>query len=217
MKVREMALMRRVDCTMTPSTFEMHCSSANCPDLPALVLPFMIGLNGTEIGFGPRRDICFLGGYRHGPNVDAVIFFVREVFPLIRAREPGIRFIVAGAQSTREILALACDDVIVTGMVDDLRDVFDARACSSAPARGAGEQGQGRGGDVVRAAGGLDLGGAEGMDLVDGEQVLLADDAAAFAEATCGSIATRRYGSMCRRPGKSWFRKTTRSPWDARC
>ena len=80
--------------------------------------------------------------------------------------------------------ALAADDIIVTGMVPDLRDVFDATRVFVCPLRaGAGVKGK------VSAAMSYGLPvvttsvGAEGMDMRDGEQMLLADDPAAFAAA----------------------------------
>ena len=184
MKQRELAVIGRVDCTITPSTFEKRVLEQIAADAPALVLPFMMEFAGTSVGFAPRRDICFLGGYGHAPNVDAVRFFVREVFPLIRASEPGIRFIIAGAHPTEEVRALAADDIIVTGMVPDLRDVFDTTRVFACPLRvGAGVKGK------VSAAMSYGLPvvttsvGAEGMEMRDGEHMLLADDPAAFAAA----------------------------------
>ena len=77
------------------------------------------------------------------PNVDAVTFFVRDVLPLIQAAEPGIRFIIAGANPTDEVRALARDDIIVTGMIDDLRDLFDTVRVFVCPLRfGAGMKGK---------------------------------------------------------------------------
>ena len=107
MKQRETAVIGRVDCTITPSTHERRVIADLAPDAPAAVLPFMIAFRGTSVGFPPRRDICFLGGYRHDPNVDAVQFFARDIFPLLRRDLPGIRFIIAGAHPTEGVQALA--------------------------------------------------------------------------------------------------------------
>ncbi|EQD55384.1 hypothetical protein B1B_09253, partial [mine drainage metagenome] len=35
-----------------------------------------------------RRDILFIGSFRHPPNVDAVLFLVRDIWPLIHPRLP---------------------------------------------------------------------------------------------------------------------------------
>jgi glycosyltransferase involved in cell wall biosynthesis len=184
MKAKELDLIRRVDCTITHSTFERDLLVREAPEAPVIVWPFMFDFHGTEVGFSERRDFVFLGGYRHPPNVDAVKYFVEDVFPRIKRKEKQARFIIAGANPGSEVQALAREDVIVTGMVDDLRDVFDrARVFACSLRIGAGTKGKistamSYGLPVVSTAC-----GAEGMELVDGEEVLLADDPDAFAEA----------------------------------
>ena len=184
MKTRELDLIRRADCTITHSTFERDLLAREAPEAPVVVWPFMFEFFGTQIGFAERRDICFLGGYRHGPNVDAVQFFAREVLPLIHAEAPDVRFIIAGANPGPEVLDLQGPHVIVTGMIDDLRDVFDRTRVFVCPLRfGAGTKGK------VSTAMSYGLPvvstdcGAEGMDLIDGHDVLLADSPAELAAA----------------------------------
>jgi glycosyltransferase involved in cell wall biosynthesis len=144
----------------------------------------MTDLEGTSIGFSKRRDVCFLGGYRHPPNIDAVKFFLSDIFPLLKAEEPQMRFIMAGANPTPELLALAREDVVVTGMIDDLRDLFDKVRVFACPLRiGAGAKG--------KIASAMSYGlpivstsiGAEGMGLENGKTVLIADEPADFASA----------------------------------
>lgn len=184
MRARELALIRRVDCTITHSTFERDLLARAAPEAPGVVWPFMFTFHGTEVGFAPRRDFVFLGGYRHGPNVDAVRFFAAEVLPLIRAALPDARFVVAGANPGPEVQALAGPHVVVTGMIEDLREVFDAARVFVCPLRfGAGTKGK----ISTAMAYGLPVVttscGAEGMDLIDGREVLIADDPAALAQA----------------------------------
>jgi GT2 family glycosyltransferase len=184
LKTRELALIGKVDCTITHSTFEQKLLHEAAPLAPVVVWPFMFEFHGTTKSFAERRDICFLGGYRHAPNVDAVLFFAREVLPLIRHEEPAARFIIAGANPTPEVAALACDHIIVTGQIEDLRDVFDTSRVFACSLRiGAGTKGK------VSTAMSYGLPvvsttcGAEGMELQDGNNVLLADTAADFAAA----------------------------------
>jgi glycosyltransferase involved in cell wall biosynthesis len=135
------------------------------------------------VRFEERHDLCFLGGYRHPPNVDAVTFFVSEVLPLIHAVRPELRLIVAGANPPPEITELASDNIIVTGLVEDLADVFDSSRVFVCPLRfGAGAKGK-----VMSAlAYGLPVVstaiGVEGAGLLDGEHVLVADDPKSLAE-----------------------------------
>ena len=184
MKARELDLIHRVDCTITHSTHERDLLAVAAPDAPCVVWPFMFDLVGTATGFAARRDFMFLGGYRHGPNIDAVRFFAAQVLPLIRAELPEARFIIAGANPGPEVRSLAGPHVVVTGQIDDLRDVFDAARVFVCPLRfGAGTKGK----ISVAMAHGLPVVsttcGAEGMDLVEGSEVLIADDPAALAAA----------------------------------
>jgi GT2 family glycosyltransferase/glycosyltransferase involved in cell wall biosynthesis len=184
MKATELDLIRRVDCTITHSTYERDLLAREAPGAPVVVWPFMFEFFGTSVDFMPRRDYVFLGGYRHQPNVDAVRFFAREVMPLILAEQPDARFVIAGANPGPEVLDLAGPHVVVTGMIDDLRDAFDAARVFVCPLRvGAGVKGKistamSYGLPVVSTTC-----GAEGMDLVEGEEVLIADTPADLAAA----------------------------------
>jgi GT2 family glycosyltransferase len=185
LKTQELALVSAVDCTITHSTYERGLLCHGAPSAPVIVWPFMFPLHGTAIGFEDRQDFGFLGGYGHTPNVDAVTFFVRDILPLIHKTLPRARFIIAGANPTAAVTALAGPHVIVTGQRDDLRPVFDGiRVFACCLRVGAGTKGKisasmSYGVPVVSTSC-----GAEGMDLSDGEDVLLADSAADFA-ASC--------------------------------
>jgi GT2 family glycosyltransferase len=184
MKERELSLVNQVDCTISHSSAELDILAREAPGCPAVLWPLMFEFFGTRRTFAERRDLCFLGGYRHAPNVDAVVYFVKEIFPIIKSQEPGIRFIIAGAHPPEEVRALAGDDVVVTGMIDDLRDLFDPCRVFVCPLRiGAGVKG--------KVASALSYGipvvstdlGVEGTELQHGKQVLLAGSSLAFAEA----------------------------------
>jgi O-antigen biosynthesis protein len=145
----------------------------------------MLDCIGTDQGFARRRDICFLGGYRHAPNVDAARYFVARIFPRIRAADPTICFIIAGANATREVHALAGGGVEVLGAVPDLRDLFDRVRVFVCPLRvGAGVKGKvlsalAHGVPVVTTSVGL-----EGSGLEPDRHVLVADEPADFAAKT---------------------------------
>jgi glycosyltransferase involved in cell wall biosynthesis len=134
--------------------------------------------------FEQRRDILFVGGFLHQPNEDAVIFFVREIFPLIRQRLGDVRFFVVGSNPPPHVLALNSEGVVVTGYVKDLLPYFGSSRVFVCPLRyGAGMKGKigqsmSFGMPVVTTSV-----GAEGMELVDGDTALIADGPAAFADA----------------------------------
>lgn len=184
MKERELFSIQKVDCTISHSRAEVDILAQETPLSRVIHWPLMAEFFGTKSEFKSRRDLCFLGGYRHPPNVDAVLHFVNSILPIIHAHDPEIRFIIAGAYPPDEIRVLAGSKVIITGMVKNLRNLFDPCRVFVCPLRtGAGVKG--------KIASALSYGipvvstniGVEGSDLEHGKHVLVADTPSAFADA----------------------------------
>lgn len=92
-----------------------------------------------------RRDILFVAGFGHPPNADAAEWFVREVMPSVRQHIPGVKLILAGSNPTERVRALACDDIDVTGFVEDdaLEQLYKNSRVAVAPLRfGGGMKGK---------------------------------------------------------------------------
>lgn len=92
-----------------------------------------------------RKDILFIGGFAHNPNVDGIKWFVNEIFPKVKQQIQGIKFYLVGSAPTEEILALKSDDIIVTGFVTDeeLEKIYKNIKLSVVPLRfGAGIKGK---------------------------------------------------------------------------
>ena len=66
-----------------------------------------------------RRDIIFVAGFNHPPNIDAAKWFVNEVFPIIKANDPTARLKLIGSRPSPDIYKLQSDSVMVTGYVTD--------------------------------------------------------------------------------------------------
>jgi GT2 family glycosyltransferase len=185
MKERELRLVNAVDCTITHSPVEAAILAEEAPEADVAVWPLMFDYFGTSASFSQRKDICFLGGYRHPPNVDAVRYFVSDIFPVLRAQDKDIRFIIAGANPTREVMELAGNGVVVLGLIEDLRDLFDAARVFVCPLRvGAGVKGKvlsalSYGLPVVSTSVGL-----EGSGLEEDVHALVADTPMQFVEKT---------------------------------
>jgi len=99
--------------------------------------------NGVDVGyFKPadmateRFDVVFVGAMDYWANVDAVCWFAREIWPLIRAERDGATFAVVGSNPAREVAALdGRDGVKVTGRVDDVRPYVAGAGVVVAPMR----------------------------------------------------------------------------------
>jgi polysaccharide biosynthesis protein PslH len=80
--------------------------------------------------------IIFTGSMDYFPNVDAVTYFYREVFPAIRADIPNARFVIAGRNPSRAVRQLSSDSSVhVTGTVTDVRPYLRGASVAIAPLR----------------------------------------------------------------------------------
>ncbi len=71
----------------------------------------------------PNNDpvLVFTGAMDYWPNIDAVIWFSREIFPSVLALEPSARFFIVGSNPKPEVIALGKEsNIIVTGFVEDI-------------------------------------------------------------------------------------------------
>jgi hypothetical protein len=186
MRQLELACVRSADVTIAVSEEERRLLLDLVPEAVVETLPNVFPVPaGDRPGPAGRHGLLFVGGFWHLPNGDAVLWFVEHVWPLIRARAPGVVFRIAGADPTPEVLALGrLPGIEVLGQIGDLMPLFDAARVFVAPLRfGAGMKGK-VGQSLIN---GLPVVatpiGAEGMSLVDGEHLLVAETAEAFAEA----------------------------------
>lgn len=184
MKRKEFAALRGVDASIVHSTAELELLRPELPDLAIHVFPLVLNIRGTQAGFDARRDIVFVGGYQHMPNVDAVLFFVDEVMPILRRTLPGVKFVAVGSKPPGQVLRLAGDDVVVAGFVEDLPPYLDQFRLSVAPLRyGAGIKGK----IGTALAVGLPTVATplavEGMGLTDGHDILVGEGPEAMAQA----------------------------------
>lgn len=130
-------------------------------------------------------SLCFLGAMDYVPNQAAVLYFVREVLPLIWRSLPDATFTVVGRNPSPETRALARDSrVRVTGTVDDVRPFLAASSVIVCPMLEAGGiknkllEAMAMGKAVVATPE-----AADGMDVCDGTQLIFARGEQAFAAA----------------------------------
>ena len=181
---RELDLIAASDCTLLTSSVELDLVRQALPAAKLQLLANIHHVREPRHGFAERRDLLFIGGFQHPPNADAVRWFAEAVLPLLRERLPGVLLHVIGTADAHSRRALACNDIVMHGRVDDLDPWLDRCRVSVAPLRfGAGVKGKintamSRGLPVVATTV-----AAEAMGLSDGDDVLLADAPDAFADA----------------------------------
>ncbi|ATS52646.1 glycosyl transferase [Xanthomonas citri pv. fuscans CFBP 6996] len=185
-RVRELEIMAATDVTLLVSAAEQAQLRADAPHIRTALLSNLHEVAGSGHSFAERRGLVFVGGFRHPPNVDAVQWFISEIFPQVRAQLPEVVFHCIGADlpDALKLLADECPGVRLHGHVPDLVPFMDSARIAVAPLRfGAGVKGKinlsmAHGQPVVGTTCAV-----EGMHLRDGEDVCVADDAEAFAAA----------------------------------
>ena len=60
----------------------------------------------------------------YGPNEDAALFLIEEIYPLVK-KEIDIKLYIVGQRPTEKIKRYQCQDIIITGFVDDIRTYID--------------------------------------------------------------------------------------------
>jgi glycosyltransferase involved in cell wall biosynthesis len=148
------------------------------------IIPTIHPLQERGKAFAEREGAVFIGNYRHRPNEDAVHHFMRDILPLVQTACPEFKLFIVGDHAPAEIRAYASDNVIVTGYLPEVDEIFYNCRVFVAPLRfGSGMKGKigqamSYGVPVVTTSI-----GAEGMGLENGCQAIIADSAQEFADA----------------------------------
>jgi polysaccharide biosynthesis protein PslH len=132
-----------------------------------------------------KSDLVFVGSMDWLANVDGVVWFAREILPLIRKRKPGCSFTIAGRKPPREVTSLAeADSLIrVTGTVPDVRPYVWGATVSIVPLRiGGGTRMKIYESMAARVPIVSTTVGAEGLDVEHGGNIRLADKIEDFAD-----------------------------------
>jgi GT2 family glycosyltransferase len=120
-KIIESKIFNTVDVICPFSTYEAPFIKELVPDKVVETIPvyFYDKLPDIENGFEQRKDLLFVGGFGHPPNVDAILWFVKEVFPIIQKGIKDIKLHVVGSKPPKEVLSLQSDSINITGFVSD--------------------------------------------------------------------------------------------------
>jgi len=126
--------------------------------------------------------LLFLGSFRHLPNQEALTWFLREVFPKVRAEEPRARLVIIGSDPPARHSLPEAEAIDLIGFVDDVREPLKRYSLFVCPIL----SGSGVRVKLLEAfAAGIPVVstrlGAEGLADKDGDLCALADDAPSFA------------------------------------
>lgn len=158
-----------------------------------------------QIGHTAPR-LVFTGSLDWRPNVDGLLYFLEQIFPLIKLQYPQIRLTIVGRNPLpilqNKVAAMA--DVVLTGTVDDVRPFMEEAHVYIVPLRVGG-------GSRLKILEAFSMQmpvvstsvGAEGLLVSAEENIVLADTPEAFAAAVISiledPVKANRLGTRGRR------------------
>ncbi|MFO3795867.1 MAG: glycosyltransferase, partial [Anaerolineales bacterium] len=181
----EYACIMAADASIVVSDHEQKLLADELPSAKVAVVPLMREIPRTTFpAWHNRQHLAFIGGFQHQPNIDAVNYFLDEIWPIVHARRPDLKFHVIGSHLTDELKARQEPNVEWVGYVPQIEPWLDKLRLTVAPLRyGAGAKGK-----VVSSL----LNGvpciattvaAEGMGLRIGDDIVACPNPESFADA----------------------------------
>jgi len=195
----EIAVYRKADMVLTVTDEDAEILDADCPGLTMRTVPNIHDPAPLREG-NDNRNLLFVGGFSHEPNVDAVLYFCGRIFPAIRQSVPDCTLTVVGSNPPEEIRRLADPAVDIAGFVPTLDPVFRNSYISVAPLRfGAGMKGKvgeamSEGLPVVTTSI-----GAQGMGLIHRHNAMVCDSETDFANSVIELFRNRMLYEAIRR------------------
>ena len=208
----ETLVCRRADRVLAVSQADAEALHRLVPEVKATVVPNGIDTRAYQPQISnlksqiPNDTLVFTGTMDFRPNVDAVLWFAREVLPLIREQVGDVRFLAVGQRPHRRLDVLQGDPAVtLTGFVDDPRPYIADAAVYVVPLRMGG-------GTRFKILEALAMGkpvvsttlGAEGFPVTHERELLLADEPEEFAQAVVSLLNEPERGSKLGRAGRAF-------------
>lgn len=149
----EMDLFAKADVGHVVGCYEQELIQKEFPDKPIRNIPLYIYdniLKDIPKDFSKRKGILFVGGFNHKPNIDAVLWFGKEIFPKLLEKYPDLVWYIVGSNAPEEVRKLENTNIILKGYICDseLESLYKKCRIAVVPLRyGAGVKGK-----IVEAA-----------------------------------------------------------------
>ncbi len=203
---------RKYDLVVTVSKNDEKWVKDHYHPRQIITIPIVIDLGYFSPIAGIKEKpgrIVFTGMMNHPPNVDAAIFFARQIFGDIRKVVPQAEFWIVGRNPAPEVKKLAnIPGVYVTGQVPDIRPYLGEASVFVVPLRfGSGVR------QKILEAWGMDKAvisttiGAEGINYQNNQNILIADSAKDFADAAIKILQDETLKNQICRKGKDVVRE----------
>jgi len=154
------------------------------------VVPTGVDLDQYQPDFGHQPAsplVMFVGAMDWEPNIDAMEYFCRKIWPAVLVQTPAARLRIVGRNPGDRVRALAAPSIDITGRVASVAEHLRDAAVVVVPLRiGGGTrlkiyEAMAAGKAVVSTSI-----GAEGLDVHHGRDIILADNPESFSEAVSG-------------------------------
>uniref|UniRef100_Q3AQI8 Glycosyltransferase-like protein n=1 Tax=Chlorobium chlorochromatii (strain CaD3) TaxID=340177 RepID=Q3AQI8_CHLCH len=183
-KEHELQLMQQADSTIVLSNVEFDLVKKIKPEVNLELMPFFRMIPGRSAAFHERKNIVFIGGFKHQPNLDAITYFISEIWPKVHLKLHDAKLRIIGSNPPKELYRLVDSDntIELLGYVANLDPEFNTCKLTVAPLRsGAGIKGK-----IVTS---LSYGvpcvaspiASEGMELIPDKDLLVAKEPDEFA------------------------------------
>jgi GT2 family glycosyltransferase len=143
----ELELIKKSDIAFFPSPVEIDVIKSIDSSLNVKILPPYIYENKGKIErvLKTTKDIMFIGGFNHPPNVDGILWYSEKIAPLIKEKRQDIKTYILGSNITKQIQKLNSENIAIIGYVTDEELEYYYKNCrlSIVPLRyGAGIKGK---------------------------------------------------------------------------
>ena len=200
-------LRRFAGVTFAASADQTLVTSWVSASLHQAIIPNGVALGQYSGNFAaPEADVLvYPGALSYAANLDAVRYFLHEVFPTVKQARDSARLRVTGKVSREQIAALnGTEHVEFTGYLEDVRPAVAQAWAEVVPLRKGG-------GTRLKVLEALALGtpiistpkGIEGLRLIHERDVLVADSAGGFAAQTVRLLASPRLRDELARNGRA--------------
>ena len=181
-KRKELDIYQKCDLIWAVTDEDRSALHQEIPSLKVDVVPNIHKFTKINRDDIEKNSLLFIGNFWHQPNEDAVVYFCREILPLIKKDIPDIVFYIVGNAPTQTVKELADETVKVIGWVPETTPYLEKCHISIVPLRyGAGMKG--KVGEAMSA--GIPVVttpiGVQGMDVSYGNDILVSESAEAFA------------------------------------
>jgi GT2 family glycosyltransferase len=139
----EIAAAKLADLSIAVSVEEQETLASFVPGAVVEVLRNVNHIPNKIKDFDARTGIVFIGGFAHEPNLDGILWFLNDIWPLVddAVRSQGLKII--GSQTPKILKELKAENVEILGYVPDSNSIVSNSRLSIAPLRyGAGMKGK---------------------------------------------------------------------------